>query len=97
MIGYLRTFIRKQPIIALYLSLRLYSSFITSRPGVGSYCYYDFSPTWDPVVVVNVAGITFSPSARCGTYRYYSHIPTEDPVVVVTVTIATVLLKTHLW
>ena len=33
MIGCLRTGVRKQPIIAFILSLRLYSSFITSRPG----------------------------------------------------------------
>ena len=26
--------VHKQPIVALYLSLRLYSSFITSRPGL---------------------------------------------------------------
>ena len=34
MIGCLRTRVRKQPIIALYLSLRMNSSFITSRPCV---------------------------------------------------------------
>ena len=33
MIGCLRTPVRKQPIIANYLSLRMNSSFITSRPG----------------------------------------------------------------
>ena len=34
MIGYLQTRVRKQPIIALILSLRMNSSFITSRPGL---------------------------------------------------------------
>ena len=32
MIGCLQTRVRKQPIIAFYFSLRMYSSFITSRP-----------------------------------------------------------------
>ena len=34
MIGCLRTRVRKQPIMQLILSLRMNSSFITSRPGV---------------------------------------------------------------
>ena len=34
MIGCLRTCVRKQPIIAICLSLRMNSSFITSRPGI---------------------------------------------------------------
>ena len=39
MIGCLLTRVRKQPIIALFLCLRLYSSFITLRPDLDQDCF----------------------------------------------------------